>query len=290
MRSKLPNFLIVGAAKSGTSSLHNYLSQHRDIFMPSYTDKGLKVKEPRFMIKDLVQNRVHAGIWDWEEYKSLFNNVKDEKLIGESTVFYLYYYEEAIKNIKLRLGDDERAYSAYQHVSRGMKENNSFEKALELEEERLQKDPLLTPMVMYKSMGMYFRMVKAYIESFRDIHIIYYEDFRDNTQENIQLTFDFLGLDRDENIDIRKHNVGGRRWKNDPLKWVFMNKSKFNSVLKFITPDRIRKFIRDQLVSCSMEKSPSMSVKTEKELKTFFKKDIKDLSQLLNKDLRHWIE
>ena len=69
-----------------------------------------------------------------------------------------------------------------------------------------------------------------------------------------------------------------------------MNKSKFSSVLKFITPDRIRKFIRDQLVSYSMEKSPSMSVKTEKELKTFFKKDIKDLSQLLNKDLRHWIE
>ena len=55
MKNKLPNFLIVGAAKSGTSSLHNYLNQHPDIFMPTFTDEGLKVKEPRFLIKEKVK-------------------------------------------------------------------------------------------------------------------------------------------------------------------------------------------------------------------------------------------
>ena len=60
---------------------------------------------------------------------------------------YLYFYHHAIKNIKLRLGDDvkiiimlrnpiDRAYSAFQHVSRGLKEELSFEKALEVEEEK----------------------------------------------------------------------------------------------------------------------------------------------------------
>ena len=48
---KLPNFIIVGAAKCGTSSLHNYLNQHPDIFLPSYREDGMKVKEPRFFIK-----------------------------------------------------------------------------------------------------------------------------------------------------------------------------------------------------------------------------------------------
>ena len=91
MKNKLPNFLIVGAAKCGTSSLHNYLNQHPEVFMPSYNKYGMKVKEPRFLIKDLVQHRVHNGIWDFEEYKSLFSDVKDEKAIGESTVLYLYY-------------------------------------------------------------------------------------------------------------------------------------------------------------------------------------------------------
>ena len=86
MKNKLPNFLIVGAAKSGTSSLHNYLNQHPEVFMPSYNKEGMKVKEPRFLIKDLVQHRLHNGVWSWEEYKSLFNEVKNEISIGESTV------------------------------------------------------------------------------------------------------------------------------------------------------------------------------------------------------------
>ena len=58
MKNKLPNFLIVGAAKSGTSSLHNYLNQHSEVFMPSYNSEGMKVKEPRFLIKDLVKHRL----------------------------------------------------------------------------------------------------------------------------------------------------------------------------------------------------------------------------------------
>ena len=39
---KLPNFIIVGAAKCGTSSLHNYLNQHPDVFMPTFTASGKK--------------------------------------------------------------------------------------------------------------------------------------------------------------------------------------------------------------------------------------------------------
>ena len=65
-KTKLPNFLIVGAAKSGTSSLHNYLSQHPEVFMPTFTKEGLKVKEPRFLIKDMVKNRLPKGIWDFD--------------------------------------------------------------------------------------------------------------------------------------------------------------------------------------------------------------------------------
>ena len=68
-----PNLFIVGAAKSGTTSLHNYLCQHPDIFMPTFTPEGLKVKEPRFLIKDKVQKRLPKGIWNYQDYKSLFD-------------------------------------------------------------------------------------------------------------------------------------------------------------------------------------------------------------------------
>ena len=51
MSKCLPNFLIVGAAKSGTSSLHNFLRKHHDVFMPNYIH-NVKVKEPRFFVKN----------------------------------------------------------------------------------------------------------------------------------------------------------------------------------------------------------------------------------------------
>jgi len=300
MRNNLPNFLIVGAAKSGTSSLHNYLNQHPQVFMPSYNKEGMKVKEPRFLIKDLVQHRLHNGIWTFEEYQSLFDDVKDEKAIGESTVLYLYYYKHAINNIKHYLGEDvkiivmlrnpaDRAYSAFHHVSRGFKENNSFEKSLEIEKGRMEREENLTPMVMYKEMGMYYEMVKAYMESFKNIHIIFYEDFRDNIESEMNKIYNFLGISNNIEIDfITKHNVGGKRWKDEKMKHVFMKDNPMKSILKSVLPEKLRKGMRNKLVNASTNKIGSMKEETREYLNDYFKQDVKKLSELLNKDLQHW--
>ena len=300
MKNKLPNFLIVGAAKSGTSSLHNYLNQHPEVFMPSYNKEVMKVKEPRFLIKDLVQHRLHNGVWNWEEYKSLFNEVKNEISIGESTVLYLYYYEHAIDNIKKYLGENvkiiimlrnptDRAYSAFQHVSRGLKEQNSFEEALKIEKGRMDKESSLTPMVMYKEMGLYHDMVRAYKENFKNVHIIFYEDFRDDTEGEIKKIFKFLGLSLSVNIDfVSRHNVGGKRWKNEKMKHVFMKNSPLKSALKKAIPKSLRKGVRDKLISASTDKVAPMKENTRVKLNEFFKEDVKKLSDLLNRDLTHW--
>jgi hypothetical protein len=300
MKNKLPNFLIVGAAKSGTSSLHNYLNQHPEVFMPSYNKEGMKVKEPRFLIKDLVQHRLHNGVWNWEEYKSLFNEVNDEISIGESTVLYLYYYKHAIDNIKKYLGENvkiiimlrnptDRAYSAFQHVSRGLKEQNSFEEALEIEKGRMDKESSLTPMVMYKEMGLYHDMVRAYKENFKNVHIIFYEDFRDDTEGEIKKIFKFLGLSLSAHIDfVSRHNVGGKRWKNEKMKHVFMKNNPLKSALKKVVPKSLRKGVRDTLISASTDKVVPMKENTRIKLNTFFEDDVKKLSDLLNIDLTHW--
>ncbi|MDG1719048.1 MAG: sulfotransferase domain-containing protein [Flavobacteriales bacterium] len=302
MKNKLPNFLIVGAAKSGTSSLHNYLNQHHQVFMPSYNKEGMKVKEPRFLIKDLVQHRLHNGIWTFEEYQSLFDDVKDEKAIGESTVLYLYYYKHAINNMKKYLSEDvkiiimlrnpaDRAYSAFHHVSRGLKENNSFEKSLEIEKGRMEREENLTPMVMYKEMGMYYEMVKAYTESFKNIHIIFYEDFRDNIQSEMNKIYNYLGVSNNVKMDfIAKHNVGGKKWKNEKMKHVFMKDNPMKSILKSVLPEKFRKGMRNKLINASTNKILSMKEETREYLNDYFKQDVKKLSELLNKDLNHWIK
>lgn len=301
MKNNLPNFLIVGAAKSGTSSLHNYLTQHPQVFMPTYNKNGMKVKEPRFLIKDLVQYRVHNGIWSFEEYQSLFSDVKNEIAIGESTVLYLYYFEHAIENIKRYLGKNiriiimlrnptDRAYSAFHHVSRGFKESYSFEESLDLEMGRLERDRTLTPMVMYKEMGMYYKMVKAYKDSFKNVHVIFYEDFRDNVKLEMDKVYNFLGISRDVEIDLNlRYNVGGKRWKSQKLKYLIKDSNYITSLMKFILPRLIRSEIYNFLVKILSQKVKPINDVTKKALNDYFKEDVTQLSKLLDKDLKHWM-
>ena len=302
MKNYMPNFLIVGAAKCGTSSLHNYLNQHPDIFMPSYNARGMKVKEPRFLVKEIIKNRVHNGVWDFKEYKSLFSDVKHEKLIGESTVLYLYYYETAIKNIKHYLGNDikiiimlrkpvDRAFSAYLHVSRGKKENLSFEEALKIEKERLKQNPTLSPMVNYQDMGMYYKMVKSYLDNFKNVHIIFYEDFKKNTNLSVKNTFKFLNVDSNISIDTtKKHNVGGKVWRYQWLKDLFFKKSYIKVIIKNLLPKKLVKNIFSKIEFIIKKRSTPMSKQIRKELLLSYTEDITKLEELLKIDLKHWKE
>ena len=134
-------------------------------------------------------------------------------------------------------------------------------------------------------------MVKAYIESFKDVHIIFYKDFRNNTSSEMNKTYNFLGIS--DNIEINfntKHNVGGKRWKDKKMKHVFMNDNPIKSILKSVLPKKIRKGMRNNLINASTNKVVPMKEESRKGLNDYFKQDVKKLSELLNKDLRHWIK
>ena len=89
----LPNLLIVGAAKCGTTSLHNYLKQHPDIFMTEH-------KEPHFLINsEIGERRVHKAVTTLEVYKKMFEPEGNYRYKGESSVMYLAFPEFSIHNI-----------------------------------------------------------------------------------------------------------------------------------------------------------------------------------------------
>ena len=124
----LPNFMCIGASKSGTTSLYDILKQHSDIFLPSF-------KEPHFFDIPLVYQN---GI-EWYK-KTYFQSVKNEKCIGDFTPTYLFD-EHAPERILNDLGVNmkfiiilrnpvDRAYSHYLHSKRDLHEHLSFEDAL----------------------------------------------------------------------------------------------------------------------------------------------------------------
>ena len=302
MNNKLPNFLIVGAAKCGTSSLHNYLNQHPDIFMPTFTDEGLKVKEPRFLIKEKVKDRLPKGIWNYEDYKSLFDNVTNEIAIGESTVLYLYYYNEAIKNIKKYLGEDvkiiimlrnpiDRASSAYLFASRTPQENQTFKEALMNARKRFEKDKTLSPMILYKELGLYYKMVKAYMENFKDVHIVLYDDFILQTDLEVRRVFDFLNIINTNDINTDKViNSGGKKWNSRFMKNLLMGEGGMKKILKFLLPKKVRVNIKERLTNSFTSKADIINESIKKELLDYYQKDIQLLEKLITKDLSKWIQ
>jgi len=297
--NKLPNFLIVGAAKCGTSSLHNYLNQHPDIFMPTFTPEGLKVKEPRFLIKDKVQKRLPKGIWNYKDYKSLFNDVTNQKAIGESTVLYLYYYQEAIKNIKKYLGDNvkiiimlrnpiDRAYSAYLFASRTSQENQNFNDALVNSSIRFNKDDTISPMILYKELGLYFDMVKSYMRSFSNVHVVIYDDFIKQTNIEVQRVFDFLNVNNYQINTNKIINAGGKKWDSGIMKNLLMGDNFLKNGMKILFPQNLRTFFKQELTKLFTSKAKNMSNSIKKELLQYYKKDIQSLEKLINKDLSKW--
>ena len=190
----LPNFMCIGASKSGTTSLYDILKQHSDIFLPSF-------KEPHFFDIPLVYE--HGISW---YVKTYFSGVKKEKCIGDFTPTYLFdkYAPERIlsslgKNVKFIIilrNPVDRAYSHYLHSKRDLHEHLSFEDALKKKVD--EKNNYLTYLrTSYVEQGKYADMLQRYFALFsKDNFLILHfeEDFVAAREQTMVKVFKFLIL------------------------------------------------------------------------------------------------
>ena len=294
-----PNFLLVGAAKSGTTSLFNYLTQHSDIYIP-------EVKECRFF-SQLPKNYKglgaeffpNSGITDERVYFKLFCEHED-KVCGDMSNDYLYYYEKSIKNIKKYLGNEikivivlrnpiDRAYSNYMHHIRDGWENISFEQALDDENRRIEENWGWS--YHYVKTGMYYYQVKAYLDNFRQTKIYFFEEFKfkDSLLKDL---YAFLEVRFTKELkDNKEYNVSG--YPRNKLIHNLLNKD--NAIKKIIKPvvnsilpkGSIQKVVSN--IQNKNLKKVSMKNDTRERLKNVFEDDIKKLSNLIEMDLSHWL-
>ena len=144
---------------------------------------------------------------------------------------------------------------------------------------------------MYKDMGLYHDMVNAYVENFKNVHVIMYEDFQQNTKEVVKKTLAFLGILRSGELDTHsKHNVGGKSWRFSFLKQFFMKDNFIKKELRVIFPKTLRKRFRVFSEYFLKEKVKPINPETKKELISFFRNDVEKLEKLLNIDLKNWKE
>jgi len=227
-----PNLFIVGAAKSATSSLWQYLRQHPRVFMPS----DALYKEPAyFSLKGCSRG--------YEGYLDIFAAADEShKWIGEASTAYLtdpisakliYEFDPKSKIIILLRNPADRAYSLYNWmVQDGYEYAESFEQALRLETERLNKkipnwyEPEYYWNYLYFHSGQYYNQVKRYLDLFGDnLLVVKVDDFRRAFSAEYKRICSFLDL-KPNRIPPRTYNKSRR---------VYSAKSQF--VLRKITTD-----------------------------------------------------
>ena len=201
----LPNYIIIGVQKGGTSSLYKYLLQHPNV-VPGYK------KEVKFF-----DGRHHKGL-DWYRYNFPFKTQMSDPAAqtGEASPSYVFHplvpqrIREALPNVKLVLllrDPVTRAYSHYQGNLRKGQEKLSFKEAIEQEESRLEgeKESIIAdqhyPMYKYLvysylARGIYIEQVRNWLKSFprEQILIQRSEDLFHNPQNVYARVLTFLGL------------------------------------------------------------------------------------------------
>ena len=296
-----PNFLIIGAARSGTSSLYEYMKQHPDIYFSSN-------KEPMFF--SFYQQKVdfkgpgdnlelnRKSVVDPDAYRALFQGARGEKAIGEASANYLYS-KAAADNIKKFIPDVkiivvlrnpvERAYSSYLYTMRdGREPESSFEAALADEENRINNH--WEHIWHYRRMGFYHEQLSHYYANFpaENILVLLQEDLKKDTAAVLKKVFAFLGVDPEFTPDFSvEYNQGGKP-KNALLNSVLTRPSRIKQWLRPLLPRKMIEFYVE-LKHKNLDK-PELLPETRKELTELYRPDIQQLETLIGRDLSHWLK
>jgi Sulfotransferase domain len=238
----LPNFFVIGAMKSGTTSIHSLLRQHPDIFMSD-------PKEPDFFSKD----EKYFQLWDW--YESLFEAAQGKIAIGEASADYTKRGQRPhtaariakhIPNAKLIYIVRHPLERIESHWMHGVHEkwcSPNFRKAI-LEPELIE-------------ISRYWWQINAYREYFSDdrILVIFFEDFRDNPQETLTKCFQFLGIEPSVQIanPSRPKNVSQKRISEKKMLTWLKRVPIFETAQK-IAPTQIKNSIKPFLIRKITEK------------------------------------
>jgi hypothetical protein len=280
----LPNFLIIGAPRSGTTLLYEGLRKHPEVYMSP-------VKEPLFFSGYGKMERM-------EEYQGLFAGVTNERLVGEASTLYLYS-PEAPTRIALSLPDVkliailrnpvDRAYSNFLHHVKIGFQNSDFSSALATEERSMREGR--SPFLYYRDLGFYGRQIERYLAIFDRSQMLFllYEDLPIDPAGVFGTVFRFLGVDANLPVDTSvKHNPSGVPI-HSRLHRLVTGPSSVKTVLKAILPEDFQERLLLRALNLTLSK-PSLDPEIRHRLASEYRQDIQKTQELIGRDLSTWLE
>jgi hypothetical protein len=295
----LPNLIVIGAAKAGTTSLCHYLNQHPQVHVSP-------IKEPNFFALEggMVnfrgpgdeQNINYHSITQLAVYQAHFQPNNNQSIICDGSTLYLSspiaakkikFYTPEAKIIAILRQPAERAFSnfLYAHL-RGREPLTDFEDALTAEQQRISQG--WGPLWHYKQRGFYFEQLKLYFDLFdqSQIKVYLYEDFITNPLQTTHDIFQFLGINSTFTPDVSMQLNESGMPKNKFLHQLLIHPTTVN-IASYIPP-KIHRLLTHYLKKPNLVK-PKLSPTIRHQLTQIYQPDIINLQNLINHDLAHWL-
>ena len=295
-----PNFFIVGAPKSGTTAMADYLDDHEDVFI-------CKPKEPCYFSTDFPGQQL-VGTAD--DYAELFEDAgPNHKAVGEGSVWYLYSsmalekvrgYDPDARIIVMLRNPVEQVYSMHQELfHRRYETEPDFISAWRMQDTRKKGDSIPkyckeARFLQYSAIAKYAGQIARLKRIFPadQVKIILFDDFKRDTRQVYLDVLDFLGVPDDGRTDFapslesRRHRLHwlGTFLINQP-QWLIAVRNRFKRALGI---ERIG--FRDMVAKHNtvVEKRAPLPPEFVRELKDHFASDVRELSELIGRDLSHW--
>ena len=290
---KRPNFFVIGAPKSGTTSLIEWLRSHPDVFIPS-------AKEPQHFNFDFF-HRKSRGI---KEYENNFLSASDCHLaVGEGSTCYLYsrcavpailkYADRPLFIVMIRDPVAMAVSLHEQELFNGEETVSDFQLAWRLQAQRaygarlppLSEDPQIFQYGDRCRLGE--QLERLYDHAPRDqVLVLNIDDMHVDPAKEYGKVLDFLGLDNDGRMDFPRFNAAKRR--RIPALW--RGARLINRTLWKIGIPRVRIGFTALLDARTREERPRPPIDPafKSELRSYFRDDIKKLEALTNFNLASW--
>jgi len=292
---KLPNALLIGAQKAGTTSLFDWIAQHPQVFANS------AIKDCPFFWHDATFQK------GFKFYDAFFEGASDEQVLLGGNVNDLFFenaperihqLNPAMRLIICLRNPVERAYSAYAYAVERGHENRNFAEAIRQELAGCRYDNLIDrTQKEYIEHGRYWTQIQRYLSLFvrSRLHVVFFEDIKEQPERVVKEVYRFLGIDDGFTPTLSKKNVTG-----NPAQFSRLNKAIFDyslkqpwwwAALKRIFSKELRYKLRRGLMSLQRKGGvapPPPDPETIKSLSDYFKEEVVAMELLAGRDLSHW--
>jgi hypothetical protein len=294
IEDRLPNLIIPGAAKSGTTTIHHYLAQHPRVYLPH-------VKEPHFFSNDRV----------WERGVEYYVHTHFERSAGfavraEATPHYLFYEKAAQRIAQVLPASHQRfvivlrdpvarAYSLYWNMVHEGHETLSFEEALAHENGRAgtrEIEQIGGIRWQYFESGRYANQLECWFRYFDRSRFLFVlsEDLQSDPLATMSRVFGFVGLPALDSLDTVAKNVAALP-RSRALQHFLRRPNRARRVLGALVPERWKRNFAERILRANRRPFdyPPMHAETERTLRERFAADVEHLQSLIERDLSAWL-